>query len=104
MEMYPSCSEGPGAKRSPEIVGLAAASTCGAFVEMALGEAADGARRLRGARVGEAPRGCGAPKPRNPRHFDTTEGGRVHHTLLVMIQSVKAIYTVSDTFWRPGGV
>ena len=47
-------------------------------------------------------------KPRNPRHFDTIEGGRVHQTLLGTIQYVKAIYstktTVSDTFWRPGGV
>ena len=36
------------------------------------------------------------------------EGGRVHETLSVAIQSVKAIYsgktTLSDTFWRPGGV
>ena len=48
-----------------------------------------------------------APKPRNPRHFDTIEGGRVHQTLLGAIQYVKAIYrsktTVADTFWRPGG-
>ena len=48
------------------------------------------------------------PKPRNPRHFDTIEGGRVYQALLVTIQSVKAIYSgktnVSDTFWRPGGV
>ena len=47
-------------------------------------------------------------KPRNPRHFESIEGGRVYQTRLVTIQSVKAIYsgktTVSDTFWRPGGV
>ena len=30
-------------------------------------------------------------KPRNPRHFDTIEGGRVHHTFLVTIESVKGI-------------
>ena len=47
-------------------------------------------------------------KPRNPRHLDTIEGGRVYETLLVTIQIVTAIYrgktTVSDTFWHPGGV
>ena len=40
--------------------------------------------------------------------FDTFEGGRVYQTRLVTVLSVKAIYrgktTVSDTFWRPGGV
>ena len=56
---------------------------------------------------GDATSACTA-KLRNPRHFDTIEGGRVHQTLLGAIQYVKAIYssktTVSDTFWRPGGV
>ena len=54
----------------------------------------------------------GGTKPRNPRHFDTIEGGRVYQTLLVTIQSViytvKAIYkgktTVADICFRPGGV
>ena len=52
----------------------------------------------------------GDTKPRNPHDFDTFEGGtpRVYQALMVTIQSVKAIYsgktTLSDTFWRPGGV
>ena len=54
---------------------------------------------------------------RNPRHFDTIEGGKLEggrvfltqfQTLLVAIQSVKAIYSgktiVSDIYRRPGGV
>ena len=50
----------------------------------------------------------GSANPRNPRHFDTIEGGRVCQTRLVTIQSAKVIYsckaTVSDTCGRPGGV
>ena len=63
---------------------------------------------VRGVLHGEQAHRGGRTKPRDPRPFDTFEGGRVCQTSLVTRQHVKATYSgktaVSDTFWRTGGV